>query len=434
MKTAYQQHYLDEYQRVASKLPGKDIAWLTQLRQHAYDALEQQGLPHFRNEDWKYTNTDSIHKHGFSLVDAHNTDIDVAAYTIVDSYSVVFVNGHFAESLSNKPSNIAVNSLQQQLAKAPQALDSQFAQIDLTVPGYNALNTLLMSDGYIIDVPANTALDKPLHILHLTTDAHMHHNRNLVQLGQGASAIVLEQRVGLTDEKYFNTHLSQVFCDVNSQLTWYQLQQAGNKGHEISHLHITQQRDSQVSHFNCDLGGKLIRNDLHVTLAGENAECDLQGLYMTANKQHVDNHTSIHHAVPHCRSHEFYKGILADKSRAVFNGRVIVAVDAQKTDAVQTNNNLLLSDDAEIDTKPQLEIYADDVKCAHGATVGQLDENALFYLQSRGIDKAMAYDILTYGFAEEILHNMPCKAMQALFDDALKSHLPQSQGVQELIA
>jgi Fe-S cluster assembly protein SufD len=254
------------------------------------------------------------------------------------------------------------------------------------------------------------------------------HPRNLIVVGNGSQATIIESYVTLDRGVYFTNNVTEVFAGPNSFIDFYKLQRESEEAFHVDTLRVLQERDSSFSSQSIALGGALVRNNIDVTLRGEGAECTLNGLYVTKGRQHVDNHTMIDHAKSHCSSRQLYKGILDDQSTGVFNGKILVRKDAQKTNAKQTNKNLLLSKEALVNTKPELEIFADDVKCTHGATIGQLDEEAMFYLRSRGIDEAAARVLLTYAFANDLLGCMKIKPMQCQVDLVLLNRLSRGHG------
>jgi len=279
-----------------------------------------------------------------------------------------------------------------------------------------------------VHIPEGTRIQEPIHLLFLSTapeEATVSHPRNLIVLGEDSQAVILESYVGLDHQPYFTNLVTEIAVGKNAALDHYKLNRESDEAFHIATLQIHQDRSSNVRTFDATLGGVLTRNEVNGVLGGEGATCALEGLFLVSGKQHVDNHTRLEHAQPHCDTREVYKGILDDQATGVFHGRIVVKPGAQKTDSKQTNNNLLLSDEAVINTKPQLEIYADDVKCTHGATVGQLDKNALFYLRSRGIDITTARSLLIYAFASQVLAGIRVDSVRSELNDYLFSWLPQ---------
>jgi Fe-S cluster assembly protein SufD len=292
---------------------------------------------------------------------------------------------------------------------------------------FTALNTALASDGAYIYIPDGVVLEQPLHILFVTTPsaagAGMSHPRALVVAGERSQSKIVETYVGPQDSAYFTNAVTEVFAGENAVVDHYKVQQEGLQAFHVASMHVNLGRSSNFSSHSFSLGGRLVRNDAIAILDGEGAECTLNGLYLADGDRLVDNHTAIDHAKAHCPSHEIYKGILGGKAHAVFNGKIIVRQDAQKTNAKQTNRALLLSDNASINTKPQLEIFADDVKCTHGAAIGQLDEDAIFYLRARGLTYAEARDMLIHAFAGDILNRITIEPLRLAIEAELYAQL-----------
>jgi Fe-S cluster assembly protein SufD len=321
---------------------------------------------------------------------------------------------------------ITIRSLSGVLDSDPDLLQAHLGStLELQEPGFNAMNTAFMRDGAYIRLEQGAELDLPLHLLFLssgTPDA-LTAVRNIVIAGPNSRATIIESWASLGDAACLASAVTEVVLENGAAVEHYRVGQEGESGYHMAGIYVRQAGDSRYSSHNCTLGGRLVRNDLQVALDGAGAECSLNGLYVTHGRQHVDNHTRVDHNRPRARSSEWYKGVLDDRSRAVFNGRILVHEDAQKTEAAQSNHNLLLSGRAEVDAKPQLEIYADDVKCAHGCTVGQLDETALFYLRARGVDEAVARQLLVYAFAADVLERMRLGSVRRLLERQLTGRL-----------
>jgi Fe-S cluster assembly protein SufD len=291
---------------------------------------------------------------------------------------------------------------------------------------FSELNAAFLKDGALVQVGAGVQLDKPVQLLFVASRARAAANpRVLVQVENNASATVIESYASLTPEAHWTNSVAEINVGENAHLDHYRIQDENAVAYHISALHVSEQRASNFRSTCITLGGRLTRNHVHTQLVGEGIDSTLNGLYVTEGEQHVDNHTLIEHAQPHCQSHEFYKGVLADDSTGVFRGQILVHQAAQKTDAYQANRNLLLSNRAEINTKPQLEIYADDVKCSHGATIGQLDEDAIFYLRSRGIGRANARRVLTRAFAGEVVERVQVEALRQELEERVGQRLEQ---------
>lgn len=419
---------------VANKqmLVDANLPWLKSLRQQALEQFNVNGLPAKKVEDWKYTSLWSLAQQSFNHdvadVTLEQKQCDDIAL-LADAYRVVIVDGLFSAQLSQieqLPSGLSIAPLSASLSSLENSLGQQ---VDLAKAGLNALNTMLMSEGVVISVTAHTTIEKPIEIIVVNTGNTANlatHLRHKIELAADARATVIEHYVGVTQDSYFTDVVTEVNLAERAELTHYKLQQESNNAFHIATLTAHQ---AQASHWltnNISLGAKLARNDIHSQLLGEQSHVTLDGLYLVEGEQHVDNHTRIDHAVPNTTSDELYKGVLDGNSHAVFNGKVIVHKDAQKTDANQSNRNLLLSRGCEIDSKPEMEIYADDVKCGHGSTVGQLDTDQLFFLRSRGLDEVSARSLLTYAFAVDVLTRIPNQTIREAFANVVEQRLPKT--------
>jgi len=427
--------YPAEYESIAPSLPGQNLPWLQQLRRDALQVFSAKGFPSPREEEWRYTNVSGIEKKLFS-VPANQAASDVIvdwlkAYQLPDAWSVVLVNGRFSaelSTLSGLPDGVSVLSLADALTTQESQVQSHLGQaVDFSEHGFVAFNTAWFSDGLFVHVPPKQVLAKPIQLLHIVTQADaLATTRNIIIIDESAQASVVETFVG-ADNAYLTAAVTEVFVGQNADLTLYKMQSESEKAYHFGGIYIKQERDARFTHHNFAFGGLLARSDIHADL-DHASECVLNGLYLGVKRQHIDNHTRINHLKPYGISRETYKGVLDDKARGVFQGRVIVAEDAQKTDSQMNNRNLLLSVDAEVDTKPQLEIYADDVKCGHGVTVGQLDDKSVFYLQSRCIDEETARNMLTFAFANEMVDKIGIKSLHDNVLEQVLARFPQ-QGV-----
>ncbi|WP_415878706.1 Fe-S cluster assembly protein SufD [Methylomonas sp. TEB] len=420
--------YLAEYSGLAASLPGLDLPWLQGFRNQALQTFEVSGFPGNREEEWRYTNLSVLNKTVFTPNSSQSVDEDwLNHYRLEDAASVVLVNGLFSPSLSrlqDLSDKVSVSSLKQALQDNPAWLESRLGHA-VTSAEHNlvAFNNAWFADGVVIEVTANQQLDKPLQILHVVTQANaLAATRNLLVINEQAEAEIVETYVGSVDS-YFTASVNECLLANNAGLTLYKVQLEAEKAQHFGGTYVKQARDSRFNHHNFALGSALARSDIHSDLDTA-AECSLNGLFVAGKRQHIDNHTRINHLKPHGISREFYKGVLDNKARGVFQGRVVVAEDAQQTDSEMNNRNLLLSADAEVDTKPQLEIYADDVKCSHGVTVGQLEEKSVFYLQSRGLDEEAARNILTFAFANEMVDKVDNAELKALLLEQLLVRFP----------
>lgn len=426
--------YLDVMGAAEKGLAGAP-SWLRELRRGAAARFAEIGFPTPREEEWKYTDVTPIVQVGFKpAAEAVNgmgpARLEGLWFENLPSHRLVFVNGHYSKKLSTPgawPKGVTVMSLAEALRDQAHRLEPYLGcYVPEKIHGFAALNTALFTDGAYIHLGRGARLAKPIHLLYVSAgaaDPLLFQPRNLVVAEEDSQAVLIENYVAVGEASYFTNALTEVVVGPHAMIEHYRLQEEGASAYHIGGLHVHLDRDGRFTAHGIDLGGRLVRNDLRSVLDAEGAECHLNGLYVIGGRQHVDNHTHIDHAKPRGTSREFYKGVLDGRSRAVFHGRVMVRPDAQHTDAQQVNNNLLLSRDAEADTKPQLEIYADDVKCSHGATVGQLDPDALFYLRSRAVDEAAARDLLTYAFARDVLSRIGLEPVRSQLEHNLATKL-----------
>jgi len=432
-------------QRMGGERPGDDIAWVAELRRTAADRLAADGLPHTRIEDWKYTSIKPITKRDFVRPDAQSATADAGAVEALrvpglETHRLVFVNGHFAAALSDRASDapgLRMRSLAAVLAEDPETLrDRLGALAPVDFSGFTALNTAYADDGAVIEIAANSRIEKPIELVFVSTardEPVAAQPRVLVQAGHHAEFSLIEHFAGLDEGNNLTNAVTEINLGVGARLRHYRLQRESRKGFHVGSVHVHQADNSRYESHNIQIGGALARTDINTDLAAEGAETLFNGLYLLNGRQHSDTHTRINHLEPHTYSEESYRGILNDHARGVFNGRVYVAKDAQQIQAYQQNDNLLLSGRAEIDTKPELEIYADDVVCSHGATVGRLDELALFYLRSRGVEHDAARGLLLYAFAEGTIQRLELEALQSWLQGFVLDELPNSERVREFV-
>ncbi|MGR6034794.1 MAG: Fe-S cluster assembly protein SufD [Candidatus Nitrosoglobus sp.] len=407
--------HLNSYACLEPQLLGTGQSWLRELRQQALGYFLSLGFPGPKEEGWKYTRVRTLAETAFTPIIASPIPVgldDCQRHFFADMscFRLVFIDGRFVEGLSEieaLPEGVVVGSLASAFRQQEGKLCNVLARYaDHENQPFTALNTAFIADGAYLYLPPKIALTKPVHLLFITSgrsEAVVTHPRNLIVLGPESELIVIEHYAGLNETVYFTNTVTEAVMGMGAKVEHIKLQEESAKSFHIATVQVQQGQDAQFLSRNLALGGRLVRNNINSVLAGEGAGCILEGLYALDGNRHVDNHTRIDHKQPYTTSREYYKGILDGKSRAVFNGKVIVHPDAQKVDAQQANRNLLLSEGAEVDTKPELEIYADDVKCAHGATVGQLDKDQVFYLRSRGMDEEAACQLLIYAFAEEMV-------------------------------
>ncbi|MBI3844927.1 MAG: Fe-S cluster assembly protein SufD [Planctomycetes bacterium] len=414
-------------------------AWLGPIRKEAFARFAELGLPTTRDEDWKYTNVTRLGKLAFHRASAgasaNGAERLDAALLPLPGARLVFVNGRFRRDLSSAhglPSGVFVGSLAEASTSHPDWVEPHLTRLaPFRDHAFVALNTAFLEDGAFVRVPDRIVVDRPIHLCWVTTEVGkpiVSHPRNLIVVGTGAQATIVESYVGFAAEAYFTNAVSEIVAADDSVAEHVKLQRESTAAFHVAALQIQQGRNANVTSHSVALGGSVVRNELSSVLGGEGAECQLNGLYVLSGAQHVDNHTMLDHAKPHCSSRELYKGVLDGQSRGVFYGRIIVRPDAQKTDAKQTNKNLLLSNDALVNTMPQLEIYADDVKCTHGATIGRLDDNATFYLRSRGIGAEDAQRILTHAFISEMIGRIKAESVRHAVESVLPIGLPNGHG------
>lgn len=428
---------VQNYLTLCQARPPSALPWLRELRRQAMAHLAQAGLPGAPWEEWKYTDIRPLLRQRFVATDAAVT----VAPAVVEGLrfdpqgpQLVFINGRFAPHLSRLaelPESVVLAPLAEVLRTQPQRLEPYLGHLAKPADsGFGALNLASFEDGCYLHVPVDVVLPAPVQLLFLHAGAvrSLAQPRILVVAERNSKAVLVEHHLALDPADAHLTNLvSECWLGCNAQLTHYRLQEEGARGFQVAGVHVQQARDSRFESHNVYLSGQLVRNDIHTRLAEPGSSALLNGLYVAGTRQHIDNHTVIEHQAPNTSSEEVYHGVLTGVGRAVFNGRVIVASGAQKTDARQSNRNLLLAANAEIDTKPELQIYANDVKCSHGTTVGQLDPNALFYLRSRGLDEATARALLTLAFAEEVLSRMALPRLRAHITRRLVERLPQAQ-------
>jgi Fe-S cluster assembly protein SufD len=429
------QNFTDFQRRAA----GRNLPWLRTLREDAFARFAEAGFPTTHDEDWRFTNVAPIARTQFRLpgkafVQLPPTELN--SWRIEGSaVRLVFVNGRFAPELSNVgelPKGVAVTSLREQIEGNSDQISKQLGHYANTQrDAFVALNTAFVEDGAYVHVKRGVVVEAPIHLLFVSSSDHlplMAHPRNLLVFEDQSQGTVVEEYVSLGGGTMFSNSVTELVAGDDAHVSHYMVEREHRDTFNVSTLRIQQGRTANVASHSVLVGGGLVRNNVHPVLAGEGGECLINGLFVGSGRQHLDNYMHVEHVSPHCSSRQFYNGILDDKAHGVFHGRIVVHKDAQKTDAKQTNRNLLLCDDAQIDTKPQLEIYADDVKCTHGATIGQIDENALFYLRSRGLSEAQARQLLLLAFASECVDRMKPGPAQIYVKQLIHAHLLPFRG------
>ncbi|WP_428937958.1 Fe-S cluster assembly protein SufD [Fontivita pretiosa] len=445
-----QEHYVSTFSRVARDVgtggDGKALpAWFEQLRQRGIDRFSEVGFPSTRLEDWRHTNVAPIARIPFKPAPPN----EQASIALIYPYSfghdavcqVVFVNGVYSPGLSSLralPKGLRVASLASLLQTGSRRLESHLGRYaDIQANPFVALNTGFIRDGAVVYLENNTTIDRPIHLLFLTTpggEPIVTHPRVLVVVGQNVDAKIVETYVGVGTGVYFTNAVSEVVLGEHSRLDHCRLQHETLEAFHVSTTQVQVGRSSTFITQSATLGAQLTRNDVNIVLSGEAAEATMNGLVILNGTQHCDNHTLLDHASPNCPSHELYKHVLDGSSTGVFRGKILVRPGAQKTDSKQTSRSLLLSDDAEMNSQPALEIYADDVKCTHGSTTGPVDEEMLFYIRSRGVAQEAARHLLTYAFAADITRRIAVEPVRRYVENymAAQHGLPQDLRITDL--
>jgi Fe-S cluster assembly protein SufD len=418
--------YISSFDKFERSLNGESKSPVHLLRKKAIEDFSQLSFPTNKNEEWRFTNISSLLKHKFKPAivapSVAKEEVDRFLFNGMKCSLMVFVNGFFAEELSdirNVKDKITIKSISTAFRENDPQIQKHFNKYaDSSTQIFTALSTAYVMDGAFIHVPENEIVEEPIHLLFLSSskdDKILSHPRNLIITEKNSQVLIIEHFAGLDDSIYFTNSVTEISAGENTVVHHTKIQEESKSSFHIARMETVQETNSFFTSNMISLGGEITRNDFNTRFKGTGGESELNGLFLIDGFQLFDAHTLIDHASPHCNSHELYKGILDGKSRGVFNGKVIVRKDAQKTNAFQENNNIILSNEALVNTKPQLEIFADDVKCSHGATVGQLDNEALFYLKSRGIGEEKSRDILLHAFASDVVRRIKI--------DEIKKHI-----------
>jgi Fe-S cluster assembly protein SufD len=424
--------YLQIFNEIEKNLNGAGKQKIHQIRKNAISHFHNSGFPTTKDEEWKYTDISPLTEINFDFsnrIEMSESIIGQSKIEGLDAYQLIFINGNFRRNISSlgeKSNKIQIGSLREYLDENNGDPGTSLTQFDPSkLDSFSSLNTAFINDGVVISVAKNAVIDKPVHIIHISEGEGntITTPRNLFRVAQGGQVKIIESFSGLGAKQYFTNAVTEVDIQANASLEHFKIQTENSEAYHINSVYVKQQRDSNYLSHNFTFGGKLVRNNYDIKLDGEGINSVLNGLYLGSDNQHIDNHTTIDHAKPHCQSDELYKGILDDHARGVFNGKIFVRQDAQKTNAIQNNNTILLSDNATIDTKPQLEIFADDVRCTHGATIGQLNEDADFYLRSRGIDRKKARQLLIFAFASDVIDRVQIEPIRNRLADLLADKL-----------
>jgi len=433
------------FERFAARLADADAPWLDRLRTAAMARFVEKGFPTTREEAWRKTSVARIARTAFRPADGSLSGAKALSGLDLPGFrgpQIVFVNGRWSAELSTpgpaRP-GLEVRSLREVLARQPARLEPLLTRV-VGEKGhvFADLNTAFVEDGAVVFVAPGAVLEEPVHLVYLSVNPQREPTvsfpRTLIVAGRGSEARLVESYGGLDGEAYLTDAVTEVVVEEDASLDHYKLQREGESAFHLATLAVRQDRHARFTDHAISLGAALARNDIAVLFGGEGGECALLGLFLADGERHTDTHTRIDHAVPHCSSREVYKGILDGSARGVFDGLIVVRPGAQKTDAWQTNKNLLLSRQALVDSTPRLEILADDVKCKHGSTTGQLDPAALFYLRSRGIAEAEARALLTYAFASDLVQRIRVEPLRRAVEACLQSRLPSALEIKEAFA
>lgn len=435
-KTDIKQHFINQFDEFEKSLNGEKSSDFHKVRKEAISKFAELTFPTQKDEEWKYTNVSPLLKHNFSPAavkqDVSSETINKFLFDKIEHSLIVFVNGIYSPELSkvtDLPKGVVIGSLAEELKNNNPVVKKHFGSYAKNESHFfTTLSTAFTKDGAFIYVPDGKVVEDPIHIIFITksgSEKILSQPRNLFVAGKNSQVTIIEHYVSDEDNIYFTNSVTEIVADENAIVDHIKLQEESNKAFHIARMEVDQERSSNFSSHLISHGAEISRNDFNARFNDEGGECMLNGLFMIDGEQLFDAHTMIDHAKPHCNSHEHYKGILQDKSKGVFNGKVMVRQDAQKTNAFQENNTILLSDDAVMNTKPQLEIFADDVKCSHGATIGKLNDEAKFYLKSRGIGEESATAILIHAFASDVITSIKIPALRDYLEEIITKRFNQ---------
>ncbi len=429
-------YYLTQFDEFEKSLNGEKSSDFHKVRKDAINKFAELTFPTQKDEEWKYTNISSLLKHNFSPTPAKikvsSKLISKFLFDKMEHSLLVFVNGNFSPELSKLidiPNDVVIGSLAEAFKNNNPVVKKhlgKYAEDENYF--FTTLSTAFTKDGAFIYVPDGKVVEDPIHIIFITksgSEKILTQPRNLFVAGKNSQVTIIEHYVSDENSVYFTNSVTEIVADENAIVDHIKLQEESNKAFHIARMEVGQERSSNFSSHLISHGAEISRNDFNARFNDEGSECMLNGLFMIGDEQLFDAHTMIDHAKPHCSSHEHYKGILQDKSKGVFNGKVMVRRDAQKTNAFQENNTILLSNDAVMNTKPQLEIFADDVKCSHGATIGKLNDEAKFYLKSRGIGEESATAILIHAFASDVITSIKIPALRDYLEEIITKRFNQ---------
>ena len=398
--------------------------WLKEQREKCFEKFIELGFPDNRIEEWKYTNIKKIANEEYRI-SKNQEKLNISEFTKYEP-RIVLVNGRISKEMSSFPEKIEILPLIEAIENGILKREI-FEDNRMEENPFWALNTAFMNSGLYLRIPNGIQITEPVLIINIANSDEtptICHPRNIIEVEKGGKLSVMEHYIDNGKKDTLTNSVTQIYTEENGLVEHIMKTNLSERGVHIGNVNAYQERDSKINTHNFCMGGKVIRNDLNFSLRGNGSYCEMNGLYLVDGDEHVDNHTTVEHLVPHCSSKEHYKGIVGGKGSAVFNGRIHVHEKAQKTDAIQNNENLLMTDDAVIHTKPELEIYADDVKCTHGATIGQIDEDALFYLRCRGIEKKEAREIMIKAYVGEIIERVENEKIQNMLETEIMASLP----------
>ncbi len=422
--------YISRFKDFENSLNGESLKPIHMLRKEAIEGFAKLNFPTTRDEEWRFTNISPILRFNFKpslkIKKITKSTVEKFLFKELNCHLLVFINGHFAKEFSrtnNLPKGVVAGNINREISNGSELVGRHLGKYaNHKEQIFTALSTAFTKDGAFIYVPDDKIIEEPIHILFITDtngEQLLTQPRNLYIAGKNSQVTILEHYASVNEGLYFTNVVTEVVAGENSIVDHIKLQEESVKSFHISRTEIDQERSSNFASHSISLGGEITRNDFNSRFNGQGGECTLNGLYLLNGNQLYDTHTMIDHANPYCNSHEHYKGILDGQSRGVFNGKIMVRRDAQKTNAFQENNNIILSSDALVNTKPQLEIFADDVKCSHGATIGQLDADSMFYLKARGIGEEKARTILIHAFASDVVRTVKIEALRNYFEKIL---------------
>jgi len=423
---------ISNFNKFEKSLNGQSESAFHKIRKNAFEKFRELDFPTRKNEEWKYTPISPILNYNFAEGTDRTLSISQIKPYLIKKLKVsliVMLNGKYHKELSRlqpEAEGVLIDSFENALISKQQLITDHFSKYAELRNGFIALNTAFARDGVVIVVPEEMNIENPVHILNISGEGSNNviaQPRNLVLLGKNSHAKFIESYHSISGSPNFSNVVTEIVIGENSYLEHYKIQEENTASFHINWTQVEQKNGSNFTTYTVSLGGAITRNDLDTVLDGENCQANLYGLYLIDGTQHIDNHTLIDHAKPNCQSNELYKGVLNNKSRGVFNGKVFVRKDAQKTNAYQSNKAILLSKEAMVDTKPQLEIYADDVKCSHGAAIGQLDDESVFYLRSRGIGEEMAKAVLVRAFANDVFDEIKLDALHGHLNELVHNKL-----------